>query len=42
VGWKYYRWRPWNSCNLLSLCLSLSLSQLSQLYIRKNFSQIAN
>ncbi len=33
VGWKSYRWRPWNSCNLLSL--SLSLSQLSQLYIHK-------
>ncbi len=33
VGWKSYRWRPWNSCNLLSL--SLSLSWANCIYIRK-------
>ncbi len=37
VGWKSYRWRPWNSCNLLPLSLSLSLSQswANCIFIRK-------
>ncbi len=38
AGWKYYRWRPWNSCNLLSLSLSLSWGNC--IYIGKKFHRL--